>query len=237
MKAPDEAPLAQGAEAVLVQDTFLGRPALRKHRVPKPWRHPGLDLRLRNARTRDEAHLLLAARRAGVPVPVVFDVDRTGATILMEHVAGPTLRAALAADAPATARRRLAALGGLVALLHDAGLTHGDLTTSNVLVPDPEGTGSVGIASEGTGSNGAPQVADPGDAASLVLIDFGLGQATQEDEPRAVDLHLVEEALHATEPDAAGLVAAFLDAYRAQAACAPGALRRLEALRERGRYR
>ena len=215
--APGLAPGApvRGAEAIVEPATMLGRAALAKRRVPKTYRHSALDDRLRRARTRDEAHLLVAARRAGVPVPVVLDVDRASATIRLEPVQGPLLRHVLPDDDDRTAAARLERLGRLVARLHDAGITHGDLTTSNLVVPDP---------------------ADP---ASLVVLDFGLGQATAEDEPRGVDLHLVEEALAATDDRAEALFRAFLGAYRVarDAPDAAGAVARLEAIRERGRYR
>jgi N6-L-threonylcarbamoyladenine synthase/protein kinase Bud32 len=193
--------------------SFLGHNILAKRRLPKPYRHPQLDGRLRAERTRDEAALLVAARRAGVPVPVLHDADRTTSTLLLEAVDGPTLRAALQSDGEAMARRRLGSLGRLTAMLHDAGLTHGDLTTSNVLVPDPA------------------------DGDRLVLIDFGLGAFTEEAEPRGVDLHLVEQALEATDARAHDLFLAFLSSYRATARCAAGSLQRLDGIRERGRYR
>lgn len=204
--------LIQGAEAHVEPTTWLGRPVLAKTRIPKEYRHPALDQRLRDERTRDEGNLLIQARKAGVPVPVVFDVDRAGARLLMEHVPGPALRDVLLGDGDGTAAARFHRLGVLVARLHDADLVHGDLTTSNVLVPDPA------------------------DAESLVLIDFGLGRFTPEPEERAVDLHLVEEALEATDARAEALMDAFLDGYRAAAGFGE-TLRRLEGVRERGRYR
>ena len=207
-----EQAVAEGAEAVLEPGLHLGRPVLRKRRLPKTYRHAALDRRLRDERTRDEGNLLLAAARAGVRVPILYDADRRGATLSLERIDGPLLRDVLPGDDEATACARMEALGRMVARLHDAGVTHGDLTTSNVLVEDP---------------------ADP---AALVLIDFGLGQSTREEEPRGVDLHLVEEALEATDDRAGALVAAFLAGYRT-ADCAQGSLRRLEQIRLRGRYR
>ncbi|MGB1585829.1 MAG: KEOPS complex kinase/ATPase Bud32 [Thermoplasmatota archaeon] len=203
--------LATGAEATIESGDFLGRSVVIKRRVPKTYRHPELDQRLRDERTRDEANLLLKCRKAGVPVPVVYDIDRVGGALTLEHVPGKALRQALESDDETTAGRRMKHLGRLVGRMHDAGLTHGDLTTSNVLVPD----------------------ADPD---GLVLIDFGLGQVTVEEEPRGVDLHLVEEALEATDPRVERLMAAFLDGY-GDAACSSASIRRLDAIRQRGRYR
>lgn len=203
----------QGAEAVVAAAQGFQPPALAKRREVKRYRHATLDAMLRSDRSRDEANLLCAARRAGVPVPVLFDVDRAGGELAIEQILGETLREALPTDADEIAGRRLAELGRLAARLHDAGLVHGDLTPSNVMVPDAA----------------APD--------RLVLIDFGLGSFTRESEPRGVDLHLVEEALEATESRAAPLFAAFLASYKATASDPTDALRRLDDIRERGRYR
>lgn len=205
-------PVSRGAEAVLEATKHLDRTVLAKRRLPKGYRHAALDAALRDGRTRDEGNLLVAARAAGVPVPVVYDTDRADGTILLEPVAGRTLREQLEADAAPMAAGRLRRLGELVRRLHDHGLAHGDPTASNVLVPD---------------------AADP---ASLVLIDFGLGAFSEDAEDRAVDLHLLEEALEATDARAAALFAAFLQGYGGGGR-ADAVLRRLEAIRERGRYR
>jgi len=195
---------------VLEPSNHLGRAVLAKRRLPKGYRHPALDASLRDARTRDEANLLVAARRAGVPVPLVYDADRAGATIVLEPVAGPTLREQLERDDAPAAAGRLEELGRLLSRLHRAGLVHGDPTTSNVLVP--------------------------GDARPLLLLDFGLGGFSEDPEARGVDLHLVEEALAATDARAADLVAAFLRGY-GDGPIESAARKRLDAIRERGRYR
>lgn len=205
--------VGHGAEAIVETDVWLGRSVLAKRRAAKPYRHPELDARLRDERTRDEANLLIAARAAGVPVPVVYDADRAGATLRLQRIEGPPLRELLDDDPDAVAEGRMAALGRILARLHDAGLTHGDLTTSNILVPG--------------GRDARPE--------DLVLIDFGLGQFTPEAEDRAVDLHVVEEAMEATHARSQRLMDALLAAYDASGREAT--LRRLEAVRERGRNR
>ncbi len=203
--------LQRGAEANVSMSTWSGRDVVLKDRVPKSYRHKVLDERLRMERTRDEANLLIQARQAGVPVPIVYEVHRAEARMVLQFIPGRSLRDALPGDSEEVAAARLRLLGALTGRLHDAGLTHGDLTTSNVLVPDAAPDG-------------------------LVLIDFGLGQFSQEVEPRGVDLHLVEEALEATDARSDALMAAFLEGYVGCASAVP-AVRRLDDIRQRGRYR
>jgi bifunctional N6-L-threonylcarbamoyladenine synthase / protein kinase Bud32 len=227
--APTRNDPRRGAEAVIVPAHDLGRDVLRKVRAARPYRHATLDARLRSERTRDEAALIMAARAAGVAVPVLYDCDRVGTTLALERIPGRTLREALVADDEATAVARLRALGAAVARLHDGGVTHGDLTSGNVLVVDRE-------AGRDAKSTGGAQHLDDAAPEGLVLIDFGLGQATRESEPRGVDLHIVEEALEAADERAPALFAAFLEGYGA-GPTRTEALRRLDDIRARGRYR
>ncbi|KTG08865.1 serine/threonine protein kinase [Haloprofundus marisrubri] len=98
-----------------------------KRRLPKAYRHPELDARLRRERTVAEARLTSEARRAGVPTPLVRDIDRREATITLQRVGEMDLAATLDADAVASVGEHLAAL-------HAAGIVHGDPTTRNVRV-------------------------------------------------------------------------------------------------------
>ncbi len=96
-----------------------------KERMPKGYRHPVLDRRLRATRTRREAKALRDARRLGVPTPIVLSVD--GTSLEMERVEGEKLR-----DAPD--RELLESYVAYLAAMHDRGLVHGDPTTSNAVV-------------------------------------------------------------------------------------------------------
>jgi len=100
-----------------------------KRRLPKGYRHPDLDDRLRRERTVAEARLTVAARRQGVPTPLVRDVDLEAATLTLQRVGEADLAERLS---PARAR----AVGAHLAALHGAGLVHGDPTTRNVRVGD-----------------------------------------------------------------------------------------------------
>lgn len=195
-----------GAEAEILADDYLGRPAVAKRRLAKTYRHPELDARIRRERTRLEATLLCEARAAGVDVPALFDVDLDEATLRLERVGGASLRQLLggSVDGAAWARRFGEALGGL----HQAGLVHGDPTTSNAHA----------------------------DGARLVLLDFGLAGRSTDVEDFGVDLHLVERTFEASHPARPELFAAFLDGYRGANPRASQVLRRMEDIKGRARY-
>ena len=113
----------QGAEALVTRESDR----VIKRRIPKAYRHPELDARLRRERTVAEARLTSDARRHGVPTPVVRDVDVAEATLIFDHVGDCDLGAALSPD---TART----VGEHLATLHGAGVVHGDPTVRNVRV-------------------------------------------------------------------------------------------------------
>ena len=115
----------RGAEAVVdVQGDQVV-----KRRIPKGYRHPELDATLRRDRTVLEARLLNEARKAGVPTPLVHDVDVPEATLRLQRVGDDDLAEALTVE-------RARKLGDLLARLHSEELVHGDLTTQNVRVGD-----------------------------------------------------------------------------------------------------
>jgi N6-L-threonylcarbamoyladenine synthase/protein kinase Bud32 len=123
---PDEREV-RGAEAVV---TVEGDRVV-KRRVPKEHRHPERDARLRRDRTVAEARLTGAARRQGVPTPVVRDVDVADATLVVQRVGDRDLGRALSPERVRTVGRHLAAI-------HAAGFVHGDPTTRNVRVADDD---------------------------------------------------------------------------------------------------
>lgn len=95
-----------------------------KIRKRKKYRIKELDKLLRESRTRSEARIISAARKAGVPTPLVFDVE--GEKIVMERIKGDPLREIMN---PELSRN----LGELVAKLHEARIIHGDITPMNLI--------------------------------------------------------------------------------------------------------
>jgi Kae1-associated kinase Bud32 len=117
----------QGAEAVIsVEDGTVI-----KDRIPKQYRHPDLDNRLRTDRTDLEARLLRKAARAGVRVPTVETVKDT--TLKMEQIDGSVLREVLEDEIG-----RYTTIGEYIARLHNSDIIHGDLTTSNMIRADDD---------------------------------------------------------------------------------------------------
>jgi Kae1-associated kinase Bud32 len=183
-------PVSRGAEASLRRVEWLGFPALLKERDPKTYRPKALDERLRRERTRTEARLLSDVRKLGVRTPIVYDVDLSKGRLVLEEIPGPTLKQLL--DQHREADPEILALvrefGRALGRLHAAGISHGDLTSSNVIVPE--------------GGGGVP-----------ALIDLSMGSKSAGIEELGIDLHLVEADLKALHPASAKLLVAFFEGY------------------------
>ena len=126
--------IAKGAEACLYLEKWYEFTVVRKHRIPKKYRLASLDQPLRRERTIREARMLNAARRAGVRTPVVFSVVPEEATIIMEYIQGDRLKESLPTFTSARRNRLFQKIGSAIARLHQHNLSHGDLTTSNMLL-------------------------------------------------------------------------------------------------------
>jgi TP53 regulating kinase-like protein len=193
-----------------------GSPVLVKERLKKGYRIQELDSEIRKQRTRWEARLLDRAARAGVPVPRVMEVDES--RIMMEFISGTKVKEALN-GLPAAKRIYICNyIGKCIAKLHSAGIIHGDLTTSNMIMG----------AGEQAGDKGLP---------SVWFVDFGLGKVSGKIEDQAVDLHLLWEALKAAHHNCLGecwdnVIKAYAKDYRHAA----DVLRRVEKIKKRRRY-
>jgi Kae1-associated kinase Bud32 len=157
--------LARGAEAVISKS---GNKVV-KDRIPKGYRHPDLDKKLRKRRTKAEIKLLTKANKI-IPTPRVLDDDNY--EITLEYIDGKKLSDHLEKTNYTKVCRLI---GSNIAKLHDSGLIHGDLTTSNMILTSPR-----------SGVDGG-----------VFFIDFGLGFHSDKIEDKATDLHLIKQALEA----------------------------------------
>ena len=163
--------IKKGAEANLYLEGWHNRKVIMKRRLPKKYRIPELDEKIRSHRTIYEPQVIHSAKEAGVPTPTIFMVDVAEANIIMEFVDGKQVKEILN-DLPPEERLRLSRyIGGLIGRLHKHGIIHGDLTTSNMILT-PYG--------------------------KVVFVDFGLSERSTELETRGVDLHLMNRAFQST---------------------------------------
>lgn len=200
--------IARGAEGSIYRTVFLGRKAVVKVRSPKGYRVPELDARIRGLRIRSEARLLREARRAGLRTPVVYWVDPADAAIVMEDVGGETVKRHLdehPEDAPAVCRQ----IGRDLARLHNARLSHGDLTTSNMILTA---------------------------GGSICYIDFSMGASLVETEDMGVDIRLLERAFSSAHPKLKDAYAELIKEYCAVKTDSQAVMDKVQEIKERGRY-
>lgn len=162
--------LKKGAEASLYMGEWHGKKVVIKVRIPKLYRPKALDEQIRKYRTVHEPEFIHEAKAAGVPTPLIYQVDLANATIIMEHIEGVQIKQLLN-KAPKNQRKKICAIiGEYIGKLHNQGLIHGDLTTSNMILAQDK----------------------------IFFVDFGLGEKNTETEAKGVDLHLLKRALQST---------------------------------------
>ena len=193
--------IGRGAEAILIQQ---GK-HLVKDRIKKDYRHPELDIFLRKSRTRHEAKILGKASKI-ISVPAVF--GKSDFKINMEFIRGKRLSDWLDKMNEKEAMKVCGLIGQEVGKLHNSGIIHGDLTTSNMILKDKK----------------------------VYLIDFGLGFHSVRLEDKAVDVHLLKEALKSKHFKRwANYFKEVIKNYSAKDCDA--VLKQLEKVESRGRYK
>lgn len=292
--------IAQCAESKVYECCFYGFPAICKHRFEKEYRHPKLDLRLREQRTTREARALARCALAGVRVPAVLAVHPSTGEIIMERIFGVTVKSfldnavessvgvsygekggtrsgepnlSLSVASTATGSSALAptctpsscvsssalpplvfqileGIGEVVGSLHQLGMVHGDLTTSNFIYSPISSSSfshktdfsffSSPCAKNGRGNENTGATGNSSAKSDLVVIDFGLINEKSTAEDRAVDLYVLLRAFSATHPSLESVAEeCILQGYCRNVACgiAKATLSRLEVVRARGRKR
>lgn len=156
--------LSQGAEAIIE----LKDNKIYKSRIAKSYRHVDLDNNLRLTRTKKEIKVIKLLNSLNINVPKLFSSDDK-TTIVMEYIDGKRLRDYLIENIKY--KKYLKIIGEWLATMHNEGIIHGDLTTSNMLLDKNQ---------------------------KLFLIDFGLSFFSNKLEDKAVDIHLLKQAIQST---------------------------------------
>lgn len=236
---PEGKLIAQGAEGRIYQLIFLGRPTIVKERFVKSYRIPFLDNKINTGRIATEAKTLQRVRAIGLDVPAVYHVDLPALRLYLEQIEGGTVKQAifdtearikstcvagierenLSDPSASTLARLLAedselirlarAMGTCIGKLHQNNIVHGDLTTSNFMVR----------------KNGG----------GLVAIDFGLSFVSTLVEDKAVDLYVLERAFTSLHPFTEWMFQLLIESYKNENPNSAQVLKRLDAVRLRGR--
>jgi len=197
--------VSYGAEAVI----YKGKGRIVKERIKKDYRVEEIDSRLRRLRTRRESKILKRLGEKDFPAPKLISANDSEMVIEMEALEGEKLRDVLEmkdADEQARVSRQI---GKLLGMLHNLGIVHGDLTTSNMILNE-----------------------------KLYLIDFGLSYFSERIEDKAVDLHLLRQALESKHFRVwEKCFSNALSAYRRSAEGGKDVLKRLEVVEGRGRHK
>ena len=142
-----------------------------------------------------------------INVPKVYEMDDKNMKVVMEYINGKCLKDIF--DRLKGRNEICIKIGNAIAKLHDKDIIHGDLTTSNMILKDNQ----------------------------VYFIDFGIGSRSDKAEDKAVDLHLMRQAIdskhymHAEES-----LKFILQGYKISKNY-DSVIKRLEKVESRGRYK
>ena len=156
--------LKKGAEADVYISSWNGKKSVLKIRKEKKYRNSSLDTRIRKQRTIREAQIISHVKSFGISTPLIYFVNYKNFSIYMQYVKGKLIRDMDEKSIPKTCLQ----IGMIVGTLHQNGIMHGDLTTSNFILTSKH----------------------------LFLIDFGLANRTEKPDDHAIDLRLFKEILN-----------------------------------------
>jgi len=126
----------------------------------------------------------------------------------MEFITGRKVKDLLDNE-PSRAEELCIKIGETVAKLHNAGISHGDLTTSNmILTPNND----------------------------ICIFDLSLGTTLAETEDLGVDVHLLQRAFTSAHSGLDDGLDILMDSYSNNMKSSDIVLRRVEDIRSRGRY-
>lgn len=167
----------KGAEAEIVQKIFNGQKAISKNRIKKNYRDSKLDLFIRKKRTRSEIKLIKAASKV-TNVPQILNIDEEHQKIVLQFIDGPIVK-----DVINKKIFLCEIIGKEIKKIHEVGIIHGDLTTSNMI-----------YFKDKTIQNHE----------KIFFIDFGLGYFSKKIEDQATDLIVFKKTFNSTHSSISG---------------------------------
>ena len=189
--------IGKGAEA----EIYLDEDKVIKKRISKSYRIKEIDIPLRKTRTRRESKILKKLPKE-IPAPELIEMNDEDMKIEMSYIKGEKVRDVLDDNL-----KMCKEIGEKVALMHNVGIIHGDLTTSNMIYNK-----------------------------QAYLIDFGLSYFSEKIEDKAVDLHLLRQALESKHYKVYEKAFKFvLKGYKSKSNNYEFIIKRLEKVEARGR--
>lgn len=181
-----------------------------KERIPKSYRIKELDNKIRKYRTRREISILEKASKIILVPRLNKQSSEKDFKIFMDFIDGKRLSETLDNFNDRKRIKLCKTIGKQTALLHNNDIIHGDLTTSNMILKND----------------------------NLYFIDFGLSFIDQKAEHKAVDLHLLKQALESKHyKHFESSFKAVLEGYKEVSKNHKQILERLDKVECRGRYK
>ncbi len=250
--------LVQGAEALILKK---GNNVI-KNRIKKSYRISELDEKIRKSRTRSEKKLLEKACKI-INAPNHFPLKEWN-IIKMPFIQGKKLSEHLDIFSLEKQKEICKQIGESTAKLHDNDIIHGDLTTSNMILVEDKNNLPAHLHSQinqlnkynkqlnsSTSlttnkslrtcerTNLSEHFSASDDNFQIFFIDFGLGFISKKTEDKAVDLHLLRQALEAKHfKNWEELFNSVIEGYKSlKPEESKKILERLKAVEKRGRYK
>jgi Kae1-associated kinase Bud32 len=205
---PKKELIQQGAEAKIFLDK--DKNLIIKERIKKGYRIEEIDHKIRKQRTKAEKKILKKASEIiNSPTPIENNEDYK---IMIPYIDGKKISESLENFEMKKQKEIMREIGNQIAKLHNTNIIHGDLTTSNFIFNGKEN--------------------------KTYIIDFGLGFISQKIEDKAVDLHLLKQALETKHSSNYKMFfEEFLEGYKKESKDFDKILQRLKILEKRGRYK
>lgn len=179
-----------------------------KYRISKSYRIPEIDKKIIKQRTKGETKLLEKASKI-IPSSST-EISKEENKIRMQYIDGEKLSENLNSFSLEKQKKILNKIGESISKLHKSDIIHGDLTTSNMILKKNE----------------------------IFIIDFGLGYISKKIEDKAVDIHLLKQALEAKHfQQWKELFEEFKKAYSKDYSESKQVFERMISVERRGRYR
>jgi len=201
--------LKRGSESIIYEGYFLGVHSIFKKRVSKSYRDSKLDYKINSERTISESRIMYDALKSDVNVPAILFIDIDNFTIIMEYIEGIVVK-----DLIRNNTENLYdigyKIGVLTGKLHKASITHGDLTTNNLIINSKN---------------------------DIFMIDFGLAKRSNDIEDLATDIHVFLRSLESIHPDKKDIIFnGFRNGYSQIVENYMDVLKTVNDIRMRGRY-